>query len=661
MSRRVISAVLSLRDQNFSAGLRRANSNAGEFGRHMQQAQNKVENFSRSAGTALKTVGAAAGALAATGVITLGVSVAKTMMDMETSFANLQAATGAAGADLSVLKKAATETFNKGYGENIDEVTNAVARVKQNMKNIDNGEIARVTSDAMMLGTRFESDVNEVTRGVNNTMAAFGISSTKAFDLFTAGGQRGLNFSNEMFDNMAEYAPLAKSMGYSAEEYFGILERGAGANVYNLDYINDLMKEFQIRVKDDSKATNDAMGSLSKETQNVWTSFLQGKGTVADASHAIVSELKGMEDQVEAGRLGVALFGTKFEDLEADAVYAMLGTRDAMEGFEGSTAAAAAAIENTFTNRLKSAWRTLQTDIATVAADKSGREFLNSIATFAEGAVPKLTELATQAVSFGNTIKDNWVPIRETVVGLTTAVVAFKVGMVGLTVVNTIVGFIKAYRAAVVAGTVAQWALNVALSANPIGVVIGIVAALAAGIVLLYRNSDKFRAGWDSAWTAVKRTAASAVNGIVEEINRLIGTINRIPGVNIPIIPKVSWGAELSQSTVMANVEGTKMTGYAIGSNRITHDQVAEVHEDEMIIPARQAARVRAAGGNINNIDKLVSQKPLITSSTSSGTGTSAGQGETIIQQLIINAKGITVAEVMNEVVPQLKLAFANR
>lgn len=660
MSRRVISAVLSLRDQNFSSGLRRANSNASEFGRHIQQAQNKVENFSRSASKALKTVGAAAGALAATGVATMSVGVAKTMMDMETSFANLQAATGAAGTDLNVLKKAATETFNKGYGENIAEVTNAVARVKQNMRNIDNGEIARVTSDAMMLGARFESDVNEVTRGVNNTMAAFGISSTKAFDLFTKGGQRGLNFSNEMFDNMAEYAPLAKSMGYSAEEYFGILERGAGADVYNLDYINDLMKEFQIKIKDDSKSTNEAMGSLSKETRNVWTSFLEGKGTVADTSHAIVSELKAMDNQVEAGRLGVALFGTKFEDLEADAVYAMLGTRDAMEGFEGSTAAAAAAIENTFTNRLKSAWRTLQTEIATVASDRSGREFLNSIASFAEDAIPKVVNLATEAVEFGNTVRDNWGPIRETIIGLTTAVLVFKGGMATMTVVNTVTGFLAAYRKAAILGTGATTLFSAALRANPVGLVITAIAALTAGIVLLYRNSDKFRAGWDTAWTSIKKTAAGAVNTVIEEINRLIGTINRIPGVNIPVIAQVNWGS-VDQSKVSGadfrRIEGS----YAVGSNRITHDHAADVHEDEMIIPARQAQRVRAAGGTIDNIDKLITGKKETVITNTTTNNQAGGKGETIIHKLVINAKGITVPEVMNEVIPQLKLAFANR
>lgn len=69
------------------------------------------------------------------------------------------------------------------------------------------------------------------------------------------------------------------------------------------------MKEFQIRTKDGSKATKEAMGSMSKSTQNVWKEFLNGNGTVKDVAATVVGELKGMEDQVAAGQIAVDLFG----------------------------------------------------------------------------------------------------------------------------------------------------------------------------------------------------------------------------------------------------------------------------------------------------------------------------------------------------------------
>lgn len=654
MSKRVISAVLQLKDQNFSSGLRKANKDAGDFGRYMNVAQNKVQDFTRSATGALKNFAKVGIAGAATAVAGLSASVASAMTEMDSAFATLQAQTGLTGSGLRELENAAKETFSNGYGESLTEVSSAVARVRQNFKNLDNGEVGKVTQNAMLLSQTFDSDVNEVTRGVSNAMEAFGISSEKAFNLFTAGGQRGLNFSNEMFDNVAEYSSLFGAMGYSAEEYFGIMERGAKSGVYNLDYVNDVMKEFQIRIKDNSDKTSDYMGLMSQSTLDLWEAQYQGKATVAEVASSVVKDLQSMENQVDANEAGVALFGTKWEDLESKAMYAMLGSTDAMKGFEGATQTAANAVEGSIGNRLKSAWRDLQLTIADVTNESGAQEFFGSVANKADELVPKVVNVVEKAIELGNTIKTHWVPIRETVIGITVAVAAFKAGMVAMTVVSTITGFVKAYRSAVVAGTAAQWAMNVALSANPIGLVIGVVAGLTAGIVLLYRNSEKFRGIWDSVWGSVKRAAAGAVNGVVEEINRLIKVINLIPGVNIPIIPKVQWGnvptAGAKEVYSASSGKGPQMASFDVGSNRISRDQVAQIHAGEMIIPARQAEKVRQAGGNINNIDRMVSSPSTTIKGTS---GTTFGD-------IIIHAKGVTSTEVINEVVPKLKLALSN-
>lgn len=344
---------------------------------------------------------------------------------------------------------------------------------------------------------------------------------------------------------------------------------------------------------------------------------------------------------------------TKFEDLEADAVYAMLGSKDAMTDFEGATQSAADAVEGSIGNRMKSAWRNLQLGIADVVNGSGAQEFFDTVGNKADEIVPKIVNVVEKAFELANTIRTHWTPIRETVIGIAVAVGVFKAGMVAMSIVSTITGFIKAYRAAVVAGTAAQWLMNAALLANPIGIVIGVVAALTAGIVLLYRNSEKFRGIWDSVWNGVKRAASSAVNGVIEEINRLISTINRIPGVNIPIIPKVQWGnvqggGSKQVYSAKPAAKGPQMASYDVGSNRINQDQVAQIHKGEMILPSRQAEKVRQAGGNINNIDKMVSSP-----------STTGGQNVTF-GNIIINAKGVTSTEVVNEIVPKLKLALSN-
>ncbi len=67
-----------------------------------------------------------------------------------------------------------------------------------------------------------------------------------------------------------------------------------------------------------------------------------------------------------------------------------------------------------------------------------------------------------------------------------------------------------AWRASAIASTVAttamaaaQWLLNAALTANPIGLVVVAVAALVAGLVIAYRESETFRAIIDAAFAGV--------------------------------------------------------------------------------------------------------------------------------------------------------------
>ncbi|WP_261766472.1 phage tail tape measure protein, partial [Halolactibacillus halophilus] len=188
-------------------------------------------------------------------------------------------------------------------------------------------------------------------------MKGFGLEADEAFDLMAKGAQNGLNFSNEMFDNLSEYSTLFGNMGYSAEEYFELLQKGTEAGVYNLDYINDVMKEFQIRVKDGSKTTSDAMDKLSEETQTVWKEFNKGDKTVKDVSNAVLKELKGMDDQVSANQVGVELFGTKFEDLESEAMYALGDIGDGLEDVDGTMDDMTKNTERSISRQWKSTWR----------------------------------------------------------------------------------------------------------------------------------------------------------------------------------------------------------------------------------------------------------------------------------------------------------------
>jgi tape measure domain-containing protein len=67
-------------------------------------------------------------------------------------------------------------------------------------------------------------------------------------------------------------------------------------------------------------------------------------------------------------------------------------------------------------------------------------------------------------------------------------------------------------RAATTAWAAVQWALNAALTANPIGLIIAGIAALVAGVIIAYNKIGWFRTGVNAAWAGI-RIAVGAVVG----------------------------------------------------------------------------------------------------------------------------------------------------
>jgi phage-related protein len=66
--------------------------------------------------------------------------------------------------------------------------------------------------------------------------------------------------------------------------------------------------------------------------------------------------------------------------------------------------------------------------------------------------------------------------------------------------------------------TAAQWLLNAALNANPIGLVILALAALGAALYLAWTNSETFRAIVTAAWNGIQAAASFAWNNVIKPV-----------------------------------------------------------------------------------------------------------------------------------------------
>ncbi|WJE69320.1 phage tail tape measure protein [Bacillus albus] len=404
---------------NASAALHRYRNELGDTQERMEQLSNvsgrvrermnQMGNSMQEAGTKVSQGFGAAAVGAAAGVGALVVNASQ----FEEANKKVQAGLGLTKEESLKVSAVAKEVWREGYGEDLASVSDSLVKVKRNIKDINDDEtLKQVTRDSEILAETMESDVNEVTRGASQLMGRFGLSGQEAFDMLAQGSAKGLNYSNELFDNLSEYGPLFHEMGFSADEMFTILINGSKNGAYNLDYVNDVVKEFGIRVKDGSKSTTEAMGQMSKGTQKIWQAMLEGKATSKDVFNAVLNELRTTDDQIKVNQLGVALFGVKWEDLEATTMLSLNNMETGLGNYSGAMNKMVDGYD-TSAKQWKSVTRELQ-----IALEPLGKVILD----IAKQAIPELKESVKGVADWFNGLDESSKKVYGTALLLAPAV-----------------------------------------------------------------------------------------------------------------------------------------------------------------------------------------------------------------------------------------------
>lgn len=136
---------------------------------------------------------------------------------------------------------------------------------------------------------------------------------------------------------------------------------------------------------------------------------------------------------------------------------------------------------------------------------------------YLESFVAKMKDLRTWIQNNQQTIK-NWAA-AITAAGVTVG--AFLLIINWSKIMTKAATAIKAVRSAVLL-------FNATLLANPIGLVIALVAGLVAGFVILWNNNKSFREFWISMWSKIKSatgTAISWIKGKFSDFKDALGTV----------------------------------------------------------------------------------------------------------------------------------------
>lgn len=433
--------------------------------------------------------------------------------DSSNAYAQFAAATGTATDAMGEYEEAIKNVYKNNFGDSLEDVAEKMAKVKEVTGELDASKLEDMTEKVMTLEDTFDMDISETLRGVQALMNNFGLTSEEAFDLISSGAQNGLNYTDELGDNLSEYSAKFSEAGYSAEEYFQLLQNGTDGGAYNLDKVNDAINEVTTRLADGT--ISDSLGSFSEKTQDVFKAWQNGEATQKEVINSIVSDIQNTTGEQEKMNLAALAFGTMAEDGGTKFIEALTPVGDTFDNVKGKADELASVKYDTPMAAISSIGRTLKTDLLQPLVDKL-TPALSDLANWVTNNLPSfiqdVKDLAGKAKDVATTISD----LSPLFAALGTAIAGLAI--VGLIQnIGTIATAFKTWAASTKIVTAAQWLLNAAMSANPITLIVIAIAALVAAFVVLWNKSDSFREFWINLWEKVK----SAVSAFLEFFKNL--------------------------------------------------------------------------------------------------------------------------------------------
>lgn len=349
---------------------------------------------------------------------------------LDSSVNKIAAATNASAEEVNKLRSIVEQIYGENFGEGFEDIADSISKIKQNLGELDDKELVKVTESAYALKDVFDYDIAESSRAVKAMMENFGVSASEAYDYIARGAQNGLDYSGELLDNISEYSVQFKKMGLSASDMFTIFSNGAENGAWNLDKIGDSVKEMAIRVIDGSDTSKQGFEALGFEAGSMAEKFAAGGVSARVAFQEVIAALAEMNDPIAQNTAGINLMGTMWEDMGAEAILALGDISDSAFDCAGAMDAIKDVNYNSLSNSLENVQRQIDLLIQPIGESLIPvlDEAADSVAEIAQKG--DLKEIAVNVGSFISgtltLLLKNINLIAAAIAGVTAAVIAFK-------------------------------------------------------------------------------------------------------------------------------------------------------------------------------------------------------------------------------------------
>ena len=438
----------------------------------------------------------------------------KEFKELTTDAAGLKKVLQSAIAPAENLKKSLIN-WSQGV-QAIDAITNTVSTVSSalsqfsdRMKGLQSANIAitqltgktgeemvKLRSKVQAVSEHFGTDFNETLRAANALSKGFGISMEDAMKLVQDGLVSGANAGGDFIDTVREYPRYFKEAGLSAEDFIAITTNAAQQGVFS-DKGVDVIKEGNLRIREMTTATADALNGIGISAEKVQADLQAGSITTFDVMQMVAAKLNELPASSAAVGTAIAdIFGGPGEDAGLEYIKTLANIQLNMDAVKAATQGTAEQQE-----------RQIQMQ-ESLKNGLSGLIDLSAIYTDVKPYVDLTAQIGMAAMGIGGLIKTvKAMNVQQAI--LKTRIVAVAAAQKMVTIATT-------------AWTAIQKVLNLVLTANPIGLIITAIGALVAGLIAAYKNCEGFRKIVDKVWEAIKPLANAIMNGLAKAFEWLV-------------------------------------------------------------------------------------------------------------------------------------------
>ncbi len=191
----------------------------------------------------------------------------------------------------------------------------------------------------------YQKDYSDVLRGVNALSKAYGISAEEALSKVKDGLVSGADAQGDFIDTLKEYPRYFKEAGISAEEFVAISVNAANQGVYS-DKGVDVIKEGNLRIREMTKATADALDAIGISATDVQTKLQQGSLTTFQVMQMVAAKLADLPASSSAVGTAIAdIFGGPGEDAGLEYIKSLSTVKLKLEEVKAATGGVAEAQE----------------------------------------------------------------------------------------------------------------------------------------------------------------------------------------------------------------------------------------------------------------------------------------------------------------------------